>query len=196
MIGLVRVGAGVLAVAALLAGCAGITSLPPGPTRVGGTEITLGRQWSDVSILMPGRSNKVRLLSIDGPLLNRLYVTDGLVPGDYLVKPAHKEQPTPVIRADMTVSERIEFVTDSVVAMDYLRVEASRPRPATLEGQPAVRFDISATSRDGLDVKGSALASEVKGKTYVVIYLAPAEHYYEATLTEAEAIMASIKARG
>jgi hypothetical protein len=193
MIRLFRAGAGLIATGVLLAGCAAITSAPPGPARVGGTEMTLGRQWSDVSILMPGRSKKVRVLSIDGPLLNRLYVSDGLSPGDYLIRPVQKERPTPMIRTDMTVTERIEFVTDSISAMDYQRVEASRPRPAVLDGSPAVRFDISAKSQDGLDISGAALASEVRGMTYVVIYLAPAEHYFEATLGEVESIMASVR---
>jgi hypothetical protein len=183
-----------LAATAALAGCAAITSVPPGPTKVGGAQVTLGREWSDISILMNGRSKKVRLLSIDGPMLNRLYVTDGLSPGDYLIKPAAKERPTPVVRADMTVTERIEFVTDSIAAMDYQRVETSRPGATTLDGQPAVRVDVAAKTKEGLDVKGAALVSQVRGKTYVVIYMAPAEHYFDATLSEVEAIMASAKA--
>jgi len=180
----------------LLAGCTAISSVPAGPATVGATQVTLGREWSDVSLLMNSRSKKVRLLSIDGPLLNRLYVSDGLVVGDYLVKPAAKERPTPVIRADMSVTERIEFVTDSISAMDFQRVEAARPRAAKLDGNPAVRFDVTAKTKEGLDVKGTVLAAEVKGKTYVVIYLAPAEHYYDAMLPEVEQVMASGRVGG
>lgn len=175
----------------LLAGCAAISSVPAGPAKIGSAQVTLGREWSDVSALMNGRSKKVRLLTIDGPLLNRLYISDGLSVGDHLVKPAAKERPTPVIRADMSVSERIEFVIDSISAMDFQRVEASRPRPAKLDQNAAVRFDVTAKTKEGLEVRGTALSAEVKGKTYVVIYLAPTEHYYEATLPEIESIMAS-----
>jgi len=52
---------------------------------------------------------------------------------------------------------------------------------------------IPTKSQDGLDISGAALASEVRGMTYVVIYLAPAEHYFEATLGEVESIMASVR---
>lgn len=180
-----------LVATSLLAGCAGITKAPAGPAKVGSTQVTLGRDWSDVSALMVGRSKKVRLLSLDGPLLNRLYVSDGLTPGDYLVKPVAKERPTPVVRADMSVSERIEFVVDSVSAMGFQRVEAGKPRPAPVGGHPGVRFDLTAKTSEGLDLAGSALAAEAGGKTYVVIYLAAAEHYYAANLSEVESIMAS-----
>jgi hypothetical protein len=179
--------------AALLASCGGIPRVAPGPLKVGSAQVTVGRNWSDVTALLPGASKKVRVLSIDGPLLNRLYVTDGLAPGDYLVKRQAKERPTPLIRSDMTVTERIEFVADSLSAMDYQRVETSRPRPATLNGKPGVRFDIAAKTEDGLDIKGAAVAAEVEGRTYLVVYLAPQQHYYEATLAEVEAIMASAR---
>jgi len=182
--------------AMLLAACAGATSVPAGPLKVGGAQVTLGRQWSDISTIMTGRPKKIRLLSIDGPMLNRLYISDGLSPGDFLVKPLAKERPTPLVRANMSVTERMEFVADSVTAMDFQRVEVSKPRPATYGGYPAVRFDLSAKTTEGLDVLGVAEAAEVGGKTYVLLYLAPAEHYYAATLSEVEAIMASAQPQG
>ena len=37
------------------------------------------------------------------------------------------------------------------------------------------------------------MISEQAGKTYVLLYLAPAEHYYDATLAEVEAIIGSAK---
>ena len=177
-----------------LAACATVTSTPAGALKVGaGYEVALGREWSDISNIMTGRTAKVRLLSIDGPLLNRLYVTDGLAPGEYLIKPARKETPTPVIRPDMSASERLEFITDSVVALDYQRVQLVRPRPAKFGQGNGVRFDLTAQTKAGLDVKGAGVISEQGGKTYVLLYLAPAEHYFDAYLAEVEAILGSAK---
>ena len=177
-----------------LAACATVTSTPAGALKVGaGYEVALGREWSDISNIMTGRTAKVRLLSIDGPLLNRLYVTDGLAPGEYLIKPARKETPTPVIRKDMSASERLEFITDSVAALEYQRVELAKPRPGRIGEASGVRFDLTAQTREGLDIKGAGVIAERGGKTFVLLYLAPAEHYFDASLAEVEAIMASAR---
>lgn len=176
-----------------LAACQSIPAVPPGPMKLGATEAELSREWSDVSVLLPGANKKVKVLSIDGPLLNRLYVTDGLAVGESLVKTATKEQPTPKLRAGMNSSERMEFVADSIAAMGYQRVETSRPRPAKFGAQTGVRFDLIARTEEGLDVKGTALAAEAGGKSYFVIYIAPGEHYFQANLPDAEAVMASAR---
>jgi hypothetical protein len=178
-----------------LSACASVTSAPAGPMKLGAGQVTLGREWSDISQIMPARSKKVRLLSIEGPLLNRLYVTEGLVAGDYMIKPMAKERPTPTVRADMSVSEQMEFVSDSVSAMDYLRVQTSHPRPVKFGQAPGVRFDIEASTREGLEIKGlGAVAKDAGGALHVIIYLAPAEHYYDASLQEVEGVIASAQA--
>lgn len=179
-----------------LSGCAAISSAPAGPLKVGDASVTLGREWSNISAIAPNRSKKVVLLSIDGPALNRLYVSDALAPGDFLVRPASKQQPTPVVRADMSASERIEFVADSVAAMDYQRVQVVRPRPAKFDGRSAVRFDLTALTSDGLEISGTALVAESDGRTHVMIYLAPAEYYFSAYLPEVEQVFASAGAAG
>lgn len=186
------------ALAVLLVGlsaCVSVTSAPAGAMKLGAGQVTLGREWSDISQIMPARSKKVRLLSIDGPLLNRLYVTEGLAAGDYMIRAATKEHPTPLVRADMSVSEQIEFVADSVSAMDYQRVETARPRPVKFGQAPGVRFDITALTKEGLEMKGlGAVARGASGQLYVVLYLAPAEHYFAASLPEAESVIASAQA--
>jgi len=187
-----RVLIALAASAALLSACASVTSVPAGPYAMGaGRQVVLGREWSDISNIMTARPKKVRLLSIDGPLLNRLYITQGLKPGEFMVKPARREKTTPLVTANMSGTERIEFVTDSVAALDYQRVEAERPRPAKFGSADAVRFDLKAQTSEGLDVSGTALVADVGGLLYVVLYLAPTEHYYEAYLPEVERMMAS-----
>lgn len=179
---------------ALLAACQTFTLAPAGAyAPAAGYQLTLGRPWSDVSSLSAGANPAVKLLSIDGPLLDRLYVVNGLSPGDFIVKAQAKDKPTPTVRAGMTVMDRIEFVADSVSAMDYERVETARPRPAQFGGHDAVRFDLSARTKEGLDISGTAVAAEVNGKVYVILYLAPTEHYFAAYLPEVESIMASAR---
>lgn len=193
-----RITRPLLAAAAVLAlaACEAIPKAPAGPYKAGASQVTLGRDWSDVSVLLAGGLKKVKVLSIDGPILNRLYITDGLAAGESLVKSPSKERPTPKLRAGMNSSERMEFVADSIAAMGYQRVETMKPRPAKFGEQQAVRFDISARTEDGLDVQGTALASEAAGKTAFVLFLAPAEHYFQASLPEVEKVMASARPAG
>lgn len=179
-----------------LAACATVSNAPVGAFKVGESySVTLGRQWSDVSGIVVGRPKYVRLLSIDGPQLNRLYLSGGITPGAFFVKPAEKEKPTPVYRAGLSETEIAEFITDSVAALGYQRPENSNLRPAKFGAADGVRLDISTRTAAGLEMSGTALAAERGGKLHVILYLAPTEHYYQATLAEAEAVMASATLR-
>ena len=75
--------------------------------------------------------------------------------------------------------------------MGYERVATAKLRPATFGKGEAYRFDLAAKTQSGLEVDGEAEVATVDGKLYAVIYLAPAEHYYDATLPDVEAILAS-----
>lgn len=177
-----------------LSGCATIVSAPAGPYKVAdGYTVDLGRQWSDMSAAVLNRGKKVRMLSIDGPLLNRLYLVDGLTPGDFIVKPLSKQQLTPVYRSGMSPTELVEFVTDSAAALDYQRIETSGLRPVTYAGGEAMRFDLKAQTKEGLDMAGTAVVAERNGKLYVDLYLAPKEHYHDAYLPEVEKVFASAR---
>lgn len=184
----------VVGLALALSACATIVSAPAGPYAVAsGYTVDLGRQWSDMSGTLVGRQKKLRLLSIDGPLLNRLYLIDGLTPGEFIVRPVSKTQPTPTYRSGMAPTELVEFVADSATALDYQRVETSGLRPVTYGGADAMRFDLTAQTKGGLDIAGSAVVLEHAGKLYVALYLAPKEHYYDAYLPEVEKVFASAR---
>ncbi len=176
----------------LLAACTTVTSAPAGSFKVGeGYQVTLDHEWSDISQIMNGRPKNVRLLSLDGPMLNRLYLTDGLATGDFLVKPTAKEKPTPTYQKGMAPTELVEFVADSVSALDYQRVETTGLRPTKLAGADGLRFDIKAKTREGLEISGAAAVAEAGGRLYVILYLAPQEHYFQATLPDVERVMTS-----
>ncbi len=182
------------AMMAALAGCTTITLAPAGPLAVsGGYSVTLGRNWSDASILWAGRPSHARMLTIDGPALNQLYITDGLAPGEALVRAVRAETRTPTYRANMSPTELVEFVSDSVSLFGYQRVTTRNLRPGQFAGGEAIRFDIAAQTRPGLDINGTALIAEHGGKLYLILYLAPAEHYYGASLAEVEQIMGSVR---
>jgi hypothetical protein len=180
-----------------LAACATVTSAPAGTYAAPKPyQVTLGRQWSDISAISGAQPKSVRLLTIDGPLLNRLYLVGGLAPGDFMFRSASKTQPTPTVRKGMSATERMEFITDNLAVMGYQRVETARPRPAKFAGADGLRFDFAAKTSDGLEIKGTSEVAEVDGKLYAIIYFAPAEHYFQATLAEAEKVMESVRPGG
>ena len=180
-----------------LTGCAAIVSAPAGAYNAPSPyQVSLGREWSDMSAAAGATPKTVRLLTIDGPLLNRLYIVGPLKSGEVMFKSNVKEKPSPKIRDGMSATERMEFVTDNLTLAGFQRLETSRPRPAKFSGADAVRFDLTGKTTEGLDLKGTAEVADIDGKFYAIIYLAPAEHYFSANLSEVEKVMESVHAVG
>ncbi|TPW06312.1 MAG: hypothetical protein FD125_322 [bacterium] len=170
----------------VLAACTSISLAPPGAFEVGGgTSVQLDRAWNDASAIWPDRPKKMRMLTLDGPALNRLYLTEGLVDGDVMARSPRRESRTPVYATAMTVNEQVEFVGQSLSALGYERVETSRIRPAEIAGLRAARFDIAASSPGGLLISGVGQVLRRDDKLYVAVYLAPTEHYFEASRSSA-----------
>jgi hypothetical protein len=182
------------AASAVLSACASSSGLVGGAERqqysTGITfGVTLTRQWSDLTFSLPNRPRNLRMLSVDGPLLNRLYLAS-LEPEQSLLRPSDRDTPRPTYRADMSDTEVVEFVIDCI-AQEYQAPEASALRPQTFAGQPGVRFEIATRTSDGLLTSGTALAARAGERLQIMLYLAPSEHYYAALLPDVETIFAS-----
>ncbi|PTT75034.1 hypothetical protein DBR41_26765 [Pseudomonas sp. HMWF010] len=93
----------------------------------------------------------------------------------------------------MSPAEQMEFVSDSMGALEYQRVETDNPRPAKFGTADALRFDLKAKTKEGLDISATALVAEHKERLYVVLYIAPTEHYFAAELPEVETVIGSVK---
>lgn len=179
---------------ALVSGCATASLAPAGPYKAGAAfTVNLGRPWSDMSVTMMPRPPNVQLLSMDGLALNRFYLA-ALDPGQSLVRPLDKDTPRPTYRSDMSDSELVEFVIDSVAALDYQAPEASALRPQDFGAASGVRFDLSSRTAAGLNISGTALVARAGDKLNLLLFLAPSEHYYGALASEVEAIFASARA--
>ncbi|MBX9576094.1 MAG: hypothetical protein K2X07_10695 [Caulobacteraceae bacterium] len=182
-----------VALATSLSACASITLAPVGAFEVGGgASVQLDRAWNDVSGVWTDRPKKVRLLSLDGPLLNRLYLTEGLIDGDVMVRSPRRESRTPVYASSMSVNEQVEFVAQSLALLGYERVETSGLRPVEVSGVRGARFDVVAQTSGGLQVKGIGQVVRAGEKLYVALYVAPAEHYFDASKGSAEQAMTTL----
>ncbi len=191
---MIRILRGVVLAAGLsiLSACVSITAAPAGPYASGLHTVTLGRMWGDASAFA-GAPKTVKMLTIDGWQLNRLYVIDGLKSGDFIVRPMSKETPTPTFRAGMTPIEQVELVAESVTAMGYQRVETDGLRPTKVGNADGLRADISAKTPEGLNISGITQIAEIGDRLYILLYLAPTEHYFNATKAEVKGIMASAR---
>ena len=107
------VGAGAVA----LVGCATNSGEVMGAyTRVGSFNVNFGRRWSDITFMLASRPRNMRLLSIDGPLLNRLYLV-ALEPGESLLRPRDNDTPRPIYRA--TPSKRCSRTTGPATSASW-----------------------------------------------------------------------------
>lgn len=175
---------------AFASGCA-TASLAQGSYKAGSAfTVTLARPWSDLSAMLLPRPPGVHMLSIDGPLLNRLYLA-GLAAGQSLVRPTDRDTPRPTFRADMSDGELVEFVTDCVAALEFQAPEASALRPQNFGASPGVRFNLSTRTAEGLEISGTALVARAGDKLNVMLFLAPSEHYYASLLADVEFVFAS-----
>lgn len=181
----------------LLSGCSAVVLAPKGHLAVGSTSVTLSRDWTDISKLYYQRAKKVKILSLDGPDLNRLFISEGLSSKDPLMvhpqRGDRKSAPAPRGKANMSFQEHIELVSTSLAVIDLQQVTTSSPKPVDLNGTRAVRFDITAKTSEGLDLKGIAQAASKGGLNYYIVYIAPTEHYYGAALNDVLATMNSAK---
>lgn len=176
------------------AGCATISLAPAGSYSAGAASYTLGQNWSDLTAVSPNRGPGVHILTIDGPLLNRMFLTDGIEDGQPILRPTNRrEERNPVYRSGSSASEQMEFIADTLSVMDYQSVDTAGVRRAQRAGGSGIMFDITARTPEGLNVSGLAQAIEVGGKLYVAVFLAPDEHYFGAYRAEAERVMESFR---
>lgn len=187
------VAAGLLA----LSGCVSITAAKGSvPVASGGYAVALDDQiWSDVTGLYGAQTPKTRVLTLNGMLLDRLYLVGGVAPGKSIVRSFSKEKPTPLMRADLSQTEQVEFITDSIAALGYKRVESVGVQPQSFAGKDGLRIDYAAQTAEGLDIRGAALIAVSDNKMNAMIFLAPKEHYFPQSIARVEAIFRSAAAK-
>lgn len=178
--------------AALLGGlatsaCASMREPAPGVLRIGsGFDVTLTRVWSDFT---PSNARKMRLLSIDGPALNRLYLAGGLQPGEDLA--GRQVKGRQALHVGMSPDDLVAFVIDNIDALGFARLKVEATRVATFGVIDGLRIDLEMQNGDGLVFAATALIAEHRERLNAIIYIAAREHYFATTLPDVEAIMAS-----
>jgi hypothetical protein len=180
-----------VAIAALSACAPMMTAVPPGAFNSGaGLAVNVQRAWTHIPPNLNWTTNG-SILTRQGLSLQRVDILT-LDSGDSILRVARNAD-APEFRAGMSESELVELVTSSLLRMGYTDIIAENVRPHQLAGANGVRFNIAGKYSSGLNLRGDAALAESNGKLNVIIFTAPATHYYQASAAEIDQLINSAR---
>ena len=135
--------------------------------------------------------------TLNGPILDGMSFVTGLKSGRYLIRQRKSaDQQVPKFRSDMTPPE--------IVAMleTLYRVRGGTVEFRTLGLQPrpflnanGFQLDYEHLDSDELWRKGRAVGAVINGQLYLILLDAARSHYYDTTMPDFEAVVASARLR-
>jgi hypothetical protein len=180
---------------AVLAGCQSFKPVEAMKAVDVGDNVTVEPQvaWANaVGPLNGGLSGTV--WTIDGFGLNELRFLTGVAPGAPLLRIDGIDRKDMVVyNATMLPDDVMEMVAGTLgkAGNQQLRTAALRPVPfGTVTG---FRFDLGYTTKDGLQMKGTALFAQRRNKLDVILFVAPSEYYYDRYAPTVEKVFSSIR---
>jgi len=165
----------------------------------GGMTVVAPRPWNERrrSILFDD-VREVEDWTLNGPILDGISFVSGMKSGHYLIRQRKTaDQQVPKFRSDMTAPE-IAAMLESLYrvrggAVDF-RTLSLQPRPFLGAGN-GFQLDYEHLDSDELWRKGRAVGAVINGRLYLILLDAARSHYYNATLPDFEAIVASAQLR-
>jgi hypothetical protein len=135
--------------------------------------------------------------TLNGPLLDGMSFVTGLRNGKTLIRQRRTaSQQVPMFRSNMTAPE-IAAMIESLYrvrggAVDF-RTLSLQPRPFL--GANGFQLDYEHLDDDELWRRGRAVGAVINGELYLILLDAAKAHYYDATLPDFEAVVASARLR-
>ena len=181
---------GSFAILGLLVGCVQYNLVTLERRDLGGFSVEPQIEWSTIE------QGGIEIWTVHGTGLEAIYFADGIEDGDPFFERrfGESEKELPLFRSDMTANEAMEFVIDTLSISGAGEVRAMGLRPNPFGAHEGFRFDIDYLGTTGLDGRGMALGAVIDGKLYLMLYLAPAEHYFDAYGGPVEAMFESLEA--
>jgi len=152
--------------------------------------ITPARDWN---LLVNGQ---VQIWTIDGPILQRMRVFNGIENGKPLVDAlsADQDKKPPVFESSMTPIEIRDLFVATIARVDQFNLETSELRPEAVADESGFRFEYNYTDKNGVDKRGFVLATIRNDRLYLFDYEAVALYYYDRYLDDAEQLVKSLRA--
>lgn len=164
---------------ALLAGCASTAGgrlVRPGPNPAGGhLTINSEMEWTRAS------SMRFQMWTIDGDLLNLLFLIPTVREGDYIFlgqRQSRRRPDGPYYHRDMRPDEIKDLVADGLLGAGLVGVQAQNLRPFDFGGREGLRFELTMANGEGLAYQGQVAAFEHDKGLALAIFIAPREYYY------------------
>ena len=173
----------------LLAGCTTFKEVPPAKSQeIGGVfRVEPASSWSART------TDRGQIWTVNGFGLERIAFITKVKDGKPLTAVPQGED-APVFRSGMNATDVVDLYEALLTSSGYSQVAVTNLRPHTISGQDAFRFEYSAYSRTGLAKRGMVIGLiDAEAGLNLVLYEAAAEHYYEASLTEAEKVLGSLE---
>jgi hypothetical protein len=178
---------------AFLSGCATYSLVPANQAvDVGnGVKVTSEISWSKQD--SPTVSGTV--WTADGVELDALMFFTGVPEGKPLIKPdAVRAKELRVYKADMIPDDVMELLSSNFRQIGFDQIKTANLRPAPFGAAQGFRFDMDFVTKDGLQMKGMALAAQRAKTLNLILYTAPTEYYYDRYAGTVDKIFAGIQA--
>lgn len=177
-----------LLLALALVGCtATMSATPAGRYDAGAFSVALRAAWTRIDASRNAETVG-DTLTRHGLMLGRVELAS-LDPGDALVRAPG----APRFHRAMSELALIEFVPDSARDLGFSDVRAENIRPASFGAADGLRFDLIGRYPSGLAMRGDALIAEAHGRLHVIVFFAPAEHYFDAAAPDVALMMDSVR---
>ncbi len=162
-----------------LAGC----SAGGGPLVRTGTNPAGGKLVIDSPIEWTRVINgsRMQMWTIDGELLNRLYLIPTVREREYIFLGARQTKRRPdgaFYQRGLRADEIRDLILDGLRAAGTVNVVARDLRPATFGTREGLRFEVSFANEEGLRYQGMVAAFEHEKGLALALFLAPSEYYY------------------
>jgi hypothetical protein len=175
----------------IVSGCAGYRAVDSTKAVAIGDGITVQPQVAWATAYGPGIAGTI--WTIDGLGLNDLRMLTGVVSGQPLVEISGIKN-ADLVHYDVSMlpDDVSELTVSTLGKLGYEQSHSAALRPAPFGSTQGFRFDLTAT-KDGLDLKGLALAAQRHGKLDLILFIAPKEYYFDRYSPVVERLFSSIQ---
>ena len=171
----------------LLNACAQITLVEPKRQKIGGAfSVEPQIAWNRIP------ADKIEVWTVDGVGLQAVRFFKGIKDQETLFK-SEEDAKLPVFRADMTPSDVMELVVDTLSRSGASQVEARGLRPADLGDAPGFRFEFAFLDADGLEGDGLASGAVIDNRLFMILYTGSRIHYFPKHKDHVDKLLQSVE---
>jgi hypothetical protein len=180
---------GFLLLIMLIPGCVGFSLVKKGErVSVGGDmSVEAPRDWNRFT------SPKLDYWTLDGPNLQHVLFVPGVEDGKVPWQTAQDSEKAPQFRKNMTAIEVRELVQATMALEQYQKIQIADLKPARFAGHQGFTFHFTGTTSKGLDMRGRAVGTIVKGRLYMLLYRGARLYYFDRGLEDFEKIVTSTR---